>query len=153
MRKIATFILLTLLTLLTVSCYTDEYQRRLQEECKSLNSQISYLQRQRSNLDKQIYNLNRQVGDLNAERLALQSGRNPNYIVKFKIKQGTFTMDIFEHAKNEMNAIVMEIPVNKEFYNKLSIGQDITDKFKWGSLLMDGDFSTLHMKVVGKRVE
>jgi len=83
----------------------------------------------------------------------LQSGREPKYIVKFKIKQGTFTLDIFEHAKNEMNSIEIEVPVNRDYYNRLSIGQDITDSFKWGSLVMDGDFSTLHMRVVGKRIE
>ena len=52
-----------------------------------------------------------------------------------------------------MNSIEVEFPVNKDYYNRLSIGQDMTDKFKWGSLVMDGDFSTLHMKVVGKRIE
>lgn len=94
-----------------------------------------------------------EISNLRKEKAALQSGREPKYIVKFKIKQGTFTLDIFEHAKNEMNAIEIEVPVNRDYYNRLSIGQDITDSFKWGSLVMDGDFSTLHMKVIGKRIE
>ena len=52
-----------------------------------------------------------------------------------------------------MNAIEIEIPVKKEYYDRLSVGQDITNSFKWGSLIVNGDFSTLHMKVIGKRVE
>jgi hypothetical protein len=52
-----------------------------------------------------------------------------------------------------MNAIEVEIPVSKEFYNRLSVGQDLTDSFKFGSLVMDGDFSSLHMRVKNKRIE
>jgi len=135
------------------SCYTSEDQKRLQQECKDLQIQKTNLQNQIDLKSQTVYNLRQQVADLTKEKSALQSGMEPKYIVKFKIKQGTFTLDIFEHIKNEMNAIEIEVPVHKDFYNRLSIGQDITDSFKWGSLVMDGDFSSLHMKVVGKRVE
>ena len=104
-------------------------------------------------LNGQISALSVEIHDLNAQKNSLVTGKEIKYIVKFKIKQGTFTLDIFEHAKNEMNSIEIEIPVNKDYYNKLTIGQDITDSFKWGSLIVNGDFSTLHMKVVGKRIE
>ena len=146
---IAAFIALVTLT----SCYTSEDQQRLQQECKDLQTQKVNLQKQIDLNTKNVYNLRQQVSDLTKEKSALQSGRDPKYIVKFKIKQGTFTLDIFEHIKNEMNSIEIEVPVHKDFYNRLSVGQDITDSFKWGSLVMDGDFSSLHMKVVGKRIE
>lgn len=146
---IATFIALVTIT----SCYTSEDQKRLQQECKDLQIQKTNLQNQIDLNTKNVYNLRQQVADLTREKSALQSGREPKYIVKFKIKQGTFTLDIFEHIKNEMNAIEVEVPVHKDFYNRLSIDQDITDSFKWGSLVMDGDFSSLHMRVVGKRIE
>ena len=139
MKKILAFII-TLACL--VSCYTDEDKARLQKECRELSSEVSYLRQRKETLSSEVYSLNN-------ERKALKSGRELRYIVKFKIKQGTFTLDPFEHIKNNMNAIEIEVPVAKDYYNNLKIGQDLTDSFKWGSLVMDGDFSNLHMKVVG----
>lgn len=150
MRK---FIIFVAVACLATACYTDEDQKRLQEDCKALQSQKAYLEGQVGHLNDQVISLNQKVSELNSERRALQGGREPRYIVKFKIKQGTFTLDVFEHIKNEMNSIDIEVPVCREYYNRLSVGQDLTDAFKWGSLVMDGDFSTLHMRVVGKRIE
>ena len=45
------------------------------------------------------------------------------------------------------------MPVDREFYNKVKVGDDLTDKFKAGSFWIDGDLSWLHMKVVGKRMK
>ena len=138
---------------LLTACYTDKDYKQLQQDCKALSAQKQTLQSQVNSLNSQISGLSKRVSDLRNEQKARQNGKEPKYIVKFKIKQGTFTLDLFEHAKNEMNAIEVELPVNRDFYNRLSIGQDLTDSFKWGSLVMDGDFSTLHMRVVGKRIE
>lgn len=143
MKKILTFVFALCVV---TSCYDMSDKMRLQAECDNLATQKHYF-------ENNIIDLRDEISNLRREKSALQSGREPKYIVKFKIKQGTFTLDIFEHAKNEMNAIEIEVPVNRDYYNRLSIGQDITDSFKWGSLVMDGDFSTLHMRVIGKRVE
>ena len=135
------------------ACYTDSDRSELQAECKALAQQKKDLQSAVSRLNNSVSSLNSQIHDLQIQKSAHQSGREVKYIVKFKIKQGTFTLDIFEHIKNEMNCIEVEIPVNKSFYDSVSVGTDITDSFKWGSLVMDGDFSTLHMKVINKRIE
>lgn len=140
------YFIVALFICLFTSCYDIQDKARLQAECDALVSR-------KLSLNETIDKLNEDIRNLNAEKRALTGGREPRYIVKFKIKQGTFTLDPFEHVKNEMNSIEVEFPVNKDYYNRLSIGQDMTDKFKWGSLVMDGDFSTLHMKVVGKRIE
>ena len=139
-------IILSTIICLFTSCYDMQDKMNLLAECDNLISK-------KISLENTISGLQEDIKNLNAEKRALASGREPRYIVKFKIKQGTFTLDIFEHIKNEMNSIEIEVPVCKEYYNKLSINQDLTDKFKWGSLVMDGDFSTLHMRVIGKRIE
>jgi hypothetical protein len=82
-----------------------------------------------------------------------QKTNEPTYIVKLEIKQSTFTLDIFEHIKNQVNAIEMEIPVDKRFYDSVRIGQEINRGFKYGSLIFNGDFSTLKVKVIGKRIQ
>ena len=43
---------------------------------------------------------------------------------------------------------------DKAYYDKCSIGQSVTDPgLKIGSLLRDGDFSKLKVKITGKRTE
>ena len=143
MKKIV-FLLFTALVL--TSCYDAQDKIRLQSECAALVTR-------KSELTRSVEVARNEVANLYKEKNALENGKEPAYIVKFEIKQGTFTLDLLEHAKNEMNAIEIEMPVKKEYYDRLYIGQDITDSFKWGSLIVNGDFSTLHMRVIGKRVE
>lgn len=150
MKKI---LLIIVTALVMTSCYTNEDKENLQKECRTLEMQKANLNQEVSGLRNRKTNLYNEVNDLEKEKSALTNGREILYIVKFEIKQGTFTLDPFEHIKNSMNAIEVEIPVNKDYYNKLSVGQDITDAFKYGSLIMDGDFSTLHMRVKNKRIE
>lgn len=150
MRKICCLILVLCIL---CGCNTEGQRDALREECKSLRAEVRHLRSETYTLDTRVSALKREIRDLENERRAYQSGREPRYIVKFEIKQGTFTIDLGEHIKNNMNAIEVEFPVNKEFYNRLSIGQDLTDSFKWGSLVFDGDFSNLHMRVKAKRME
>lgn len=75
------------------------------------------------------------------------------YIVKIKIHQTTYSLSLGEYVKNKMNDVVFEIPVDKSYYDNARVGQTITDPgLKIGSLIMDGDFSELKIKIVGKRV-
>ena len=140
--------------LVMASCaITDEEYQQKKEEYQKLSEQCQHLVVKKSGLSASISQLETDVRDLRTEKNILQNGRTPKYIVKFQIKQGTFTLDPWEHIKNSMNAIEVEIPVDRDYYNALKINQDLTDAFKWGSLIMDGDFSNLHMRVVGKRIE
>lgn len=150
MKKIL-FVLVAILAF--ASCDNLETQQQLHKECAQLRREKASLQYQINSSYSNLNAIRNEVNELNRQKSALQSGREIKYIVKFQIKQGTFTLDIFEHVKNEMNSIEIEIPVNKAFYDRLSVGQDITDSFKWGSLVFNGDFSTLHMRVISKRIE
>ena len=150
MKKIL-FAIIAILTL--ASCDSIETQSRLQSECSKLRKERETIQTQINSSSARLTELRDEVNELGKLKSSLINGREVKYIVKFKIKQGTFTLDVFEHIKNNMNSIEVEIPVSKSFYDRLSVGQDITDSFKWGSLVFNGDFSTLHMKVIGKRIE
>lgn len=152
-NKIFSLIVLIISIFIVSSCYTSEDQKRLYKECTELENKKISLQKDVNTLKEKTQELNTNINELNIEKNSLYSGKEIKYIVKFQIKQGTFTLDIFEHIKNEMNSIEIELPVSKDFYNKLSIGQDITDAFKYGSLIFNGDFSTLHMRVINKRIE
>lgn len=132
---------------------TDEEYQAKKQEYNDLTEKCYNLSIRKNSLSSSISQLETEIRDLRTEKNILQNGRTPKYIVKFQIKQGTFTLDPWEHIKNSMNAIEVEIPVDRDYYNALKTNQDLTDAFKWGSLIMDGDFSNLHMRVVGKRIE
>lgn len=52
-----------------------------------------------------------------------------------------------------MNAITMDVPVDKEYYDSLTIGQNIKDDFRMGSLVMKGSLGSWKVSVKDKRVE
>lgn len=150
MKKVLVF---AMFAVIFTSCYTDDDKDRLQLECKALTQQKENLQSTVSRLNNRKTYLLNQIHDLQIQKSAYETGREIKYIVKFKVKQSTFTLDIGEHIKNGMNAIELELPVSKSFYDKVSVGTEISSSFKMGSLLLNGDFSNLHMTVTGKRIE
>ena len=77
----------------------------------------------------------------------------PYYYVTFEIKQGTFTLDLWEHVKNKVNAMTISIPVDKRYYDSVSVGTTIKNDTKIGSLLVDGDWSKLKVKVIKKEIK
>ena len=79
---------------------------------------------------------------------------NAMYVVRIKVHQTTYTLDPFEYLKNKMNDVEFEIPVDKTYYNTCKVGDKVNDpKFKWGSLIMDGDFSDLKITISGKSIK
>ena len=147
------FLVFAMFAVIFTACYTDDDKAMLQAECKALVQQKENLQSTISRLNDNVSYLSSQVRDLQVQKSAYETGREIKYIVKFRIKQSTFTLDIGEHIKNGMNAIELELPVNKSFYDRVSVGTEISKSFKMGSLLFNGDFSNLHMTVTGKRIE
>lgn len=139
----ATFVLFILISMSVVfnSCNKQTRNQELRIERHELMHDVDSLRKEKELLEETI-------GELNI----IGTGREPQYIVTFRIKQATFTLNIAEHIKNEMNSIDMDIPVTKGFYDKLKTGQDITNDFKYGSLIMDGDFSKLHVTVKNKKI-
>lgn len=75
------------------------------------------------------------------------------YIITFRIKQTHFTLDIGEHLKDSMNEITIDIPVDKEYYDSLSVGDIINDEFRMGSLIMHGSFGNWKVVVDNKAIK
>lgn len=148
-----------ILIILTVITFTACDEARMKERA-DLKVEISNLIYERNNLTKSVLNLRetktgltKEVSELRTEKSALNSGYEPVYLLTLEIKQSTFTLNLAEHAKNAMNAITLQIPVSYTFYNKISIGQNISEEFKYGSLILNGDFSKLKVKVKDKEVK
>jgi ATP-dependent 26S proteasome regulatory subunit len=153
MRK---FLVIFVMSLSLIGCsekYLNGRVNELRQERKSLSSDVNRLKNECSSLQQRQVILFQTVRNLEAEKYALSNGREPNYVITLEIKQSTFTLDIGEHIKNNMNAITMQIPVSKQFYNSVRVGTKISEEFKYGSLVFNGDFSELNVVVKDKYVK
>ena len=148
-----------ILILLSVVAFTSCDEIRMQERA-DLKDEINNLRYEKNNLSKSVTNLRetksiltKEVSNLRTEKSAFTSGYEPVYLLTLEIKQSTFTLDLAEHATNAINAITLQIRVSYTFYNKVSIGQNISEEFKYGSLILNGDFSKLKVKVKNKEIK
>ena len=91
------------------------------------------------------------VEQLNALKVG-GSSKAPKYILKLRLKQAHFSLSIKKHIKDAVNAIDFEMPVDKEFYDSVSNGTEIIDKFRFGSFVLGGSFGDWEMTVKGKEV-
>lgn len=74
------------------------------------------------------------------------------YILTLKLKESSFTLNIGKHIKNSMNAITFELPVDKRFYDEVSVGNEIIDEFKTASFWLKGNIGSYHMIVEKKTI-
>lgn len=143
---------LLLITLTLFSC----------ENATDVKTDIDKLRTERSNLESEVSNKNNTISQLNTtidsknetlkEMGIYLDGDKPLYILTLELSQSHFTLDISEHVKDAMNAIEFDIPVDKDFYNNVKIGDEILDDFRMGSFIMNGSFGDWEMEVKQKKV-
>jgi hypothetical protein len=75
------------------------------------------------------------------------------YIITLNIKQSHFTLDLSQHLKDEMNDISIQLPVDKEYYDSVKVGDTIADDFRIGSLIMCGSFGNWDVTVEDKCIQ
>ena len=124
-------------TMLVVCGDNREY---LNAEIDGLKAEISELENQRDVLKSEIVDIKVENG-------------TAKYIVTFNIKQSHFTLDLSEHMKDEMNDISIQIPVDKEYYDSVEVGDTIADDFRMGSLVMKGSFGNWDITVEDKEIQ
>ena len=121
------FILILALALSVVSCGDNAEVEQLKKENTALTAQVQ----------------------------SLKTGgttKGPKYILKIRLKQSHFSLSIKKHIKDAVNAIEFELPVDKEFYDSVSEGTELVDKFRFGSLILTGSFGDWEMKVKNKEI-
>ena len=124
----------------TMSTGCGDNREYLNEEIDGLKVEISELENQRDLLKSEIVDIKVENG-------------TAKYIVTFNIKQNHFTLDLSEHMKDEMNDISIQIPVDKDYYDSVNIGDTITDDFRMGSLIMKGSFGNWDITVENKEIQ
>lgn len=139
-KKISSAILVVVLLFSLTSCGE-------QEQVDFLNQQIAELQTQKSSLEVEITDLENMVVQKKEEN------GTAKYILTLEIKQTHFTLKISEHLKDAMNAIEIQIPVDKEYYDSVEVGQNIADEFRMGSFVFRGTFGNFEVSVIKKEIQ
>ena len=109
------------------------------EDIAKLESEIAQLEAERDRLNEEILNTKIDNG------LA-------KYVITFNIKQSHFSLDLGEHLKDAMNDISIEIPVDKEYYDSVEVGDVIDDSFRMGSFIWKGSFGNWKVAVESKDI-
>jgi hypothetical protein len=81
------------------------------------------------------------------------NAKGPKYMLKLRLKQSHLSLSIKKHIKDAFNAIEFELPVDKEFYDSVSEGTEIIDKFRFGSMVLYGSLGDWEMTVKEKYVK
>jgi hypothetical protein len=138
------------MTLFACESNTDvkEDIESLRKERTTLQNENAWLRDTKSTKESEIATLDEHL----EESHIYQSGRTPKYVLGIKLEQSHFTLDITEHAKDAMNAIEFEIPVDKDYYNSVSVGEEIVDDFRVGSFIFNGSLGDWEMTVEHKHV-
>ena len=145
------YLLLVMVTFL----FSCESSKDVKEDIESLRKERAELQNERAWLIKTNAIKESEISFLDEhleESHIYESGRTPKYVLGIKLKQSHFTLDITEHARDEMNAIEFEIPVDRDYYNSLSLGDEIVDDFRVGSFIFNGSLGDWEMIVVNKHI-
>ena len=114
---------------------------------EDLNAEIDGLKAEISELENQRDSLKSEIADIKVDN------GTAKYIVTFNIKQSHFTLDLSEHMKDEMNDISIQIPVDKEYYDSIKVGDTIADDFRMGSLVTKGSFGSWDITVEDKEIQ
>ena len=114
---------------------------------EDLNAEIDGLKAEISELENQRESLKSEIADIKVEN------GTAKYVITFNIKQSHFTLDLSEHMKDEMNDISIQIPVDKEYYDSVEVGDTIADDFRMGSLVMKGSFGSWDITVEDKEIQ
>lgn len=130
-------VLITMIAITLSGCSKTETVTN--EDVAKLESEIAQLEAERDRLNEEILD-------------AKIDNNLAKYVIVFNIKQTHFTLDIGEHLKDAMNDISIEIPVDKEYYDSVEVGDTIDDSFRVGSFIWKGSFGNWKVTVESKDI-
>lgn len=111
-----------------------------------METRVSELKSELTNLETEKIELTNEVANIKIEN------GTAKYVVTFNIRQSHFTLSIGEHLKDELNDISIQIPVDKEYYNSVEIGDVIADDFRVGSFIFKGSYGSWLITIENKEI-
>lgn len=148
---------LLIITILLFSCSREQREiqkniERLETKERDLTSRMFLLKNDVEQLLHRRETLTREVSVLEQ----VKSGKRMVYVLSLKLRQERTGLDVFDiegHIKDKMNESFMDMPVDKNFYETVSVNQVISKEFRYGSLLIGGSASNMVVTVVNKYVK
>lgn len=148
MKKKLLLTLLIFSTLSFVACTPSE---------KELDAEIAQKQEQLLDLKGEYTALKSEYDVLSSltsqAKLDAAPEENKRYIMTLKIKQSHFSLNVKDHVKDSMNAIELDIAVDKEYYDSYEEGDEILSEFRSGSFVTSGKLGSWKITLKDKRVE
>lgn len=149
------FLVLSLMVLAVAGC------QRLPEDVKA---EITKLEKREAEIRGKVNDLREQEMSLTAsvDRLkddeqvmkAMAEWKQIRYVLRLRLeqkrKQNFEEYDADQAIKDQLNACTFKIDVSRHFYNSVSRGDVILDKFREGSFQTEGTASSWHISVVDK---
>ena len=79
--------------------------------------------------------------------------REPLYLLTLNFQKVSFSLDIWQHAKDGMQAVELVIPVDKYFYHHQQVGTKLKSQFRGWSLFSGGAISSYEITVKAKTIK
>lgn len=156
-KKISVFLtVLVLILFTTVICfrivyeqkYTQEEYAELKQNYEIYENNLNYLKQEIKKGEEDIASLHEKRNELLAE-IDFAKGKTV-YFIKVEMSKTSYTLSISQHVSDAMNAVELEIPVDKDFYDSVTVGQSLSESFNSGSFLLKGKFSSHNVKIISK---
>ena len=125
-------------------CATQE--EMLRDNIAELEDRVSELKNEVSALEAQKATVQKEIVDIKVEN------GTAKYVLTIKVKQKHYNLSLEDHLKDEMNAITIQIPVDKEYFDSVMVGDTIADDFRIGSLVLKGSYGGWNITVEGKEI-
>ena len=140
MKKILIILFICILgTTMLIGCGDEQQKENLLAEIETLKAEISNLQKEKESLSDEIIHTKIEEG-------------TAKYVLTLEVKQTHYSFDIEEMFKDEMNKMEFEIPVDKEYYDTVSIGDTLADEFRMGSFVLYGSFGAWDVTITNKEI-
>lgn len=144
MKKLISILLVIVMALSLFGCSKpDEVLQaeinRLEAKKSEINFQIDVLEDELSALQQAVVDTKIETGQA-------------KYILTINIRQTHFSADINQHLKDAMNDISIQIPVDKEYFDSLEVGDVIDDSFRMGSFIFKGSLGNWKITVEDKDI-
>lgn len=144
MKKFICIILAALIILGMTACAS---------ESELLEADIQELQMRKNTLSKEVRALETEKSKLQEEVTdAKVENGTAMYVLTINIRQTHFTLDINQHLKDSMNDISIQIPVTKEYYDSVNVGDVLDDSFRMGSFIFKGSFGSWNVTIKDKTI-
>ena len=150
------FLMLLLLPLCLTSCKAVKVvsEKGLEMKLANLQRQVSEEQQKLEELKAMVNIAEDRIAKLHKTEVDVAESKNRvYYIIRFKAKQTHLSLDLSDHLKDAANAYEFEIPVDRDFYESVHEGQELTSSFRAGSMLLCGTFGSNKVWVEKKRKE